>query len=185
MTRRLRALRGATGGFTLVELLLATTILGIIMAALVSTMFVLLQTKRSTLEQLGVSHDAQNATSYFTNDAQGGAAVALGAPADCGSTATSLVRFRGNDYDAGSTSGVVLTTAWVWDPAQRQLLRRTCRGGTAAAVSVMAHDLQSAPSVSSSCDGTAPASASSPVVSLVLVGTDGGRFVLCARRRTA
>lgn len=182
---RPRRHRHGEGGFTLVELLLAISILGILMAALVGVLFTLLTTRSSTLQQLAVSHDAQNAAAYFTNDAQGGVTVALGAPAQCGSTATSLVRFSGNDYDAGSTSDVLLTTSWRWDAGTKRLLRRSCRGGGTPSEAVVATDLQAAPTVASTCAGTGAASATSPVIGLKLVGTDGAQFVLCARRRTA
>ena len=196
-------------GFTLIELVLSIGILGLIMSSIVGSLFVMLQTKKSTLMQLDVSHDAQNASSYLNNDAQGGTTLTLGSAAGCGSTATALMTFTGNDYiptaspnpspslgAAANSSRVLLTTSWVWLPdavppppgrasGQGQLQRISCRTPGAVVTSVVAHDLKAVPAVGSSCDGTAPASTSAPVVSLSLVGTDNLSVVLCAQRRTA
>ncbi|WP_020391196.1 PulJ/GspJ family protein [Kribbella catacumbae] len=59
------------GGFTLVELLVAIVILGIITVPLSGTVMSALRNTGSTQERMDLSHDAQLSSSYFARDVAG------------------------------------------------------------------------------------------------------------------
>jgi len=60
--------RGRDDGFTLVELLMTVTILGIIMGPLIAAILVILNNYTSTEDRLSGSHDVQMADAYFASD---------------------------------------------------------------------------------------------------------------------
>ena len=96
---RLKALRRNDTGFTLVELLVTVLILGIIISAVGTALFVGLRTTNLTTRRLAEAHDAQLITSYFVTDVQSSDSV----------TSTAL--------DARCTAGVtgapVVSLGWV------------------------------------------------------------------------
>src|SRR5947209_20217812 len=107
-------------GFTLVEMLLAITILGVISGSIVGAIFVMTQSTRYTLDRTGAaggtvqdslvsSHDQQLADSYFSSDVQNSASIATSRPAcDAAPTGvawTSIVAFTWPD-----SSGADITT---------------------------------------------------------------------------
>src|SRR5205823_5391884 len=77
------------GGFTLVELLISVTILGILIAAIANAMFVALHATVSANDRLTESNDALVAATYFDDDVQGAQSVSVGTTANCGSAACS------------------------------------------------------------------------------------------------
>ena len=70
MIRRLRANRRTEGGFTLVELLVAITALGIIMIPLAGGAGVIFRTVNDTTNRVASSTDAQILTTYLASDVQ-------------------------------------------------------------------------------------------------------------------
>jgi prepilin-type N-terminal cleavage/methylation domain-containing protein len=78
--RVMRAIRGRAAarvggcagdrGLTLIELLITITILGIIAVPLSAALITYFQHTDDTTSRLGLSHDAQIASSYFTQDVQ-------------------------------------------------------------------------------------------------------------------
>jgi prepilin-type N-terminal cleavage/methylation domain-containing protein len=96
---RLNAVRLNDKGFTLVELLMTVLILGIIISAVGTALFVGLRTTNLTTRRLAEAHDAQLITSYFVTDVESSDSV----------TATAL--------DARCTAGVtgapVVSLGWI------------------------------------------------------------------------
>jgi prepilin-type N-terminal cleavage/methylation domain-containing protein len=72
-------------GFTLIELIVATSILGMVMAAAVAVLIVSVRTTTATQSRLSESHDAQITAAYFVNDVQGAEQVTA-----CGASAASF-----------------------------------------------------------------------------------------------
>ncbi|MGZ4640341.1 MAG: PulJ/GspJ family protein [Actinomycetes bacterium] len=182
-------------GFTLVELIVAVAILGIIGSAIVSSIFVGLQTRARTTSQLAASHDDQNLASYWAQDVDGanpqtpfaaGDAVGVSTSAGtyCGTTVTPVVVFSGKDFDAGSQVAVSTTAVWVYDSAAHTLARTTCRGSATPSTSVLARELTATPTLQADCAGTTAFALTAPVVALKVQESDGLVPVLCGRRRT-
>jgi len=154
-------------GVTLIELLVAVTLLAIIIAPLTNAFIVFLRNTDATNERLAASHDAQIAAAYFAQDVQNvgvrdwtdepydlkdfsveEGVSATGGVNPCGSSGTPNARLRlaWDDPAAvatGAPSKVVVS--YYVDP-QNQLHRLRCQGGGTKDI-VVAHNLASAPVV--------------------------------------
>jgi prepilin-type N-terminal cleavage/methylation domain-containing protein len=94
-------------GFTLIELLITIVILGVIITAIGTAIFVGLRTTNATSRRLAQAHDAELITSYFGPDVQSSdsvTATALDARCTTGVTGTPVVSF-------GWTEGGVVKVA--------------------------------------------------------------------------
>jgi prepilin-type N-terminal cleavage/methylation domain-containing protein len=171
-------LRRDDAGFTLVELMVAIVILGIIAVPLGNVIIGYLRNTDATTARLGESHDAQISAAYFSADvASVGVrsttyssdpskpypftqSIEENAPATsglfpCGSAATpsAVIRFGWDDYtDAAASAPTRMRVAYVADAdaaGQLQLHRLVCAGSAAVVTdTVIAHDLVS---VSAAC----------------------------------
>lgn len=184
MLSRLRAATRSAAGFTLIELLMSITILGIIGAAIASSLFVLLSTQQRTQAQLAVSQDRQLVATYFSDDAVSAQTVTTGSQPVCGSTMPTVVTLGGTDFDPGSTTPVATTVAYTYDSAATTVSRRTCRGASAPTTTVVARNVPTTPTVSGSCTSDASVAAPPPVeLRLTVPQADGAPVVVCAVRR--
>ena len=175
-------------GFTLVEVLLAVTMMGVIMGAVVSSLFFMLQARKSAASQLDTSHDRQQVASYFTADVEGAAgtsAASTGSATVCGTTVSAVLVLRGTDYNAGSINPISTQVAYVWQAASGQLQRIYCRGSSSSTTQAVARYVTAAPTVSGSCTSTTSVTATSPNIALRIPETGGPNVVLCAHRRSA
>jgi prepilin-type N-terminal cleavage/methylation domain-containing protein len=172
-------------GFTLVELLLAIAVTGIILGPLTAAVIVGFSASSEATGRLAESHDAQLATVYFTGDVQ--SAEAVQPPESC-VTGTPLVAFR---WEEGDTSPVVKVASYevATDPVsgEQRLLRHVCTtpGGTRS--TVVAHELSTDPTKAptASCDGGPCGAASDPRdVRLQVTAASGYAFELRGTRRT-
>jgi prepilin-type N-terminal cleavage/methylation domain-containing protein len=167
VTARRRAGRADEAGFTLVEVMLASTISAVITSVIATAVIVSLRNADATSNRLSVSHDAQIAQSWFTTDAQSadGADTDFSGTGTCGSSTPVLVlrwasraAFPPNDYRV-VTYGVNVDGP----TGERQLVRESCQGTTGYAslalteTVVLAHDLLGTP-VPTCTYGSAPVS---------------------------
>jgi len=185
-------------GFTLVELLLAVGILGILLAAITSAMFVALRATASTTVRLAESNDGLFLATYFGDDVQGAKTVTVGTTAKCGTSAgTAVVEFVGQDF-ADDTSYAtrttvvtyVLRTVTVSGTTSRQLRRLLCAAATdsptypltpTAEITVADRLSSTAPAVTCGSAGCAAFSE----VSMTMQEESGGfTYTLTGRRRT-
>lgn len=177
---------------TLIELLIAMIILGIMVSAVVTTIILVVKTTDETNNRLAESHDAQLAASYYVTDVQSADTVKTSFPSGtvlvwdgadpnrCGAPvtgATSVMQFDWSDpagsartafyYLLDATEGTIVT--------ERRLIRLYCEKNdsgvnTLAVDSTIAHFLKSAPVICiSSPDARCitQGTATSPVVHLV------------------
>lgn len=200
-------------GFTLIELMVSVAIMGAIIGALATAMFSLLTTRKQTITTLSASHGAQEASSFFGNDAFGAAAFTTGGSTGCSSpalpaTSTVIVAFSGTDVaptpsprpsptPASPVTVHTTTTAYVWDNpgaanSDLQILRRiACTDGGAGTSTTMTQGVVSTPYLTSSCSvpaapPAAPPSGGASSLALVVPVTDGTTtlpVLLCAQRR--
>jgi prepilin-type N-terminal cleavage/methylation domain-containing protein len=171
-------LRQDERGFTLVELLVAIVIIGIIAVPLGNVIIGYLHNTDATTARLSESHDAQLSAAYFAADVASlgvrsttyssdpsapyplTQSIEENAPATsglfpCGTAATpnAVIRFGWDDYTSAAAATVIQRrVAYVSETdagGQAQLHRLVCDGSaTVAADTVLAHNLVS---VSASC----------------------------------
>ena len=172
---------GDDRGFTLVELLMAM-IIGLVITGVIATaLIVSLKTIDGTNNRLTDSHDAQNAQSYFTTDAQSSDLVdASNTDTTCGG-ASPLLRFRWTSRAADPPNDYEIVSYRLQTLAgETQLVRQTCSGSsdfTGLSVNqtiVLAHAIVGTPTVActysgggsdSTCNGASP---SRPFVTVAL-----------------
>ena len=81
-------------GFTLVEILISTVILGILISAIGGALIVSLKTSKATQQRFAQSHDVQIASAYVANDVQSASSINV-APStgNCSGASVDLVTF--------------------------------------------------------------------------------------------
>ena len=187
-------LKSDEAGFTLVELLVAIAILGIIIPAIGAALISIIHNTNDTNQRLVESHDAQITAAYFANDVQSVAVTGTVTPGSvsydtaCNRTGdTSLIEFKSWQYDTtGSISSynlVVYSTEAVSGslPPVQLLRRRFCQGPNGVAPSlvtdVVAGHLLSGTTPPAVCTPTA-CSGQPAAVAMIVTESSGYTFVV-------
>jgi prepilin-type N-terminal cleavage/methylation domain-containing protein len=141
--------RQGDAGFTLVEMLVAVAVLGIVSGALAAALMLVVKTQSSATDRYRDSHSAQLLTTYLPADVQ---SVAPNNQADttfsagwqCAGAApgSNLLRLAAGD-SAGTTTYISYRYQQVG--AEYQVVRYTCRLGTAPTSIVAAHTIAAPP----------------------------------------
>ena len=136
----LRSRSSADGGFTLVEIVISVSLLGLITGAATTSMITATNGARITSQRAHESTDAQLISAFLVRDAQaaGGSNPATGtidsslgvalAPAFDACTPTNT-RVRFSWIDRAASTAHANTAAYALDTASHQLVRRSCRDG--------------------------------------------------------
>jgi prepilin-type N-terminal cleavage/methylation domain-containing protein len=174
-----RRIRDDERGLTLIELLLAVVLLGIIVVPLASALISFFHNTNATTNRLTESHDEQIAAAYFAQDVQSigvrdwsGAPFALQTsveqnigptaglyPCGAASLPAATLRFAWND-PTGDTSTQVVIVSYVVETVAgaKQLHRVRCDSGSTTPTSdiVLAHELVSVGTPSFTGPSTTP-----------------------------
>ena len=157
---------------TLVELVVASLILGLIIVPLSTSVIVGLGATERANQRTTNSADQQVLASYFVNDVQSAETVSVPpAVPGCGVTDPMVVQFHWTD-PAGPIDKTVLYTAPTTGASAGELVRVSCDspGGTRAVTTI--HALQSVPTPK--CDGaTCTAATPTPQVVAMQVSARG------------
>jgi prepilin-type N-terminal cleavage/methylation domain-containing protein len=108
-------------GVTLIELLVTLSIMGIIMVALTSALFVGFHSTRDTNTNLDQSNAEQFVSLYLTRDVQGADAVTYPATSSCGNQPVALQATARSDPLLGASD-----TTITYRLSGRDLVRRVC-----------------------------------------------------------
>ena len=176
-------------GVTLVEVMVAIVVIGIIVVPLGNALLTYLRHTDHVNQRLSASHDAQIAAAYFAQDVQSVGtrdwsahpfplvqsveqdAPATGGLFPCGPAGTpnAVVRFAWDDPTNATGAPSVVRVAYVVSSSgdERQLRRLTCRGSTTpTSTLVLAHnldqDLPGNAAVSVSCSSACTAAPAVP-----------------------
>lgn len=193
--KRPRAPWKAAEGFTLIELVVAVSILGIVMAAACAAMLAAVKTNEEAGQRLDASNDLQYAATWFAEDIASANTVTPHAAAVCGAAAAALLNLTSTDVDT-TTAGVpatpppspepttrtvsyVLVTQSTSDGPRQVLERRACGTSGTPKVDRIAKRLST--TVAPVIDVAA-----APRYSLTLTsGDDGSSFTLYGIRRSS
>jgi type II secretory pathway pseudopilin PulG len=124
-------------GFSLIELIIAIGLLGVVFSVLALVVVTAMTTNRDTRERLDETRDEQLVAAYFASDVAGATAVVAGGTSQCGS-GPALVEVRGESFAPGTPptasdtrATYVFTTATVDGVATGTLTRRFCESTSA------------------------------------------------------
>lgn len=163
-------MRRGDEGFTLVELLVAIVLLGIVAGAITSALIVGLRTTDGTNERLTESHNAQMASTFFAHDVASAGHVSLTDTA-CSGGATVVVRFAWSEYTTAAGTAVPKVASYVveQDAAGKRLVRRLCEGAGETLVGSVAvvHFPLSVANPVVTCDAATPGTCPSPTPATV------------------
>lgn len=187
---------GGDNGFTLVELIIAILIIGVITVPLGSVVIGYLHSTGSTTARLLESHDVQIASAYWAQDVDSIGTRSTTSPYPLTQSVETGVTYGSSLYPCG-TAGTTPAVTLAWDDftgpgastldrvaylvqtvsGQTQLHRLRCNGSAAVVSDVtVAHDLSPStpPTVacSTSCTGVPPLPAVPQTVTLTLTLTD-------------
>jgi prepilin-type N-terminal cleavage/methylation domain-containing protein len=147
-----RTLRG-DDGFTLVELVVAIGILGIIIAPLSMAFITSLRVIGRADQRLNDSRSALITSAYFANDIASSNVITLNDTAACGS-GTAVVSFVWSSASSPAGSPVNNKVSYVIDASDstnHKLVRRYCAGGGTAKTSTAAISLADSNPVTVTC----------------------------------
>jgi len=175
-------------GLTLVELLAAVAITGVIIPALTGALFIGWKTTDDTIARLSDNRNRSITPSLWTRDAQSATTVDKNAAVTTCLSAgdTLLARFTWTETPL-TGSAVTRVATWVWTGSTTQLVeRRYCDTGASITGSVAsAHDVANAPVATCRTSGGAVVASCGPTTVVVdLSVTDpSGTYLSTGRRR--
>lgn len=187
------------------EVLIATTIMGLVLSSLTGVVLITLKTTTGADTRLTESTDLLRATRYFTGDVQGAKTVTAATTPKCGTDLKAVIEFIGQDVADGVTPAPTppvtpIVTTTVVSYVQRtvvgptgstlELHRLTCKASTATPtyplVPVTAFAVVRRLSTTAPVVTCLPACSTFTQVSLVVREKSGGLvYTLTGRRRTA
>jgi prepilin-type N-terminal cleavage/methylation domain-containing protein len=119
--------RRAEGGFTMVELVMAVAILGILSTTIGVVGIVMFRTMGETQDRLEETRGPRFASVYWIPDVASAETVNPSGVV-CGSGGTTLVTLRWDDFQTGDTRVTYATTTTA--TGKTQLVRRLCASGS-------------------------------------------------------
>jgi prepilin-type N-terminal cleavage/methylation domain-containing protein len=155
-------------GFTLVELLVAVVLIGVIMVPLSEVVISYLRNTDTTTARQVESHDQQIAAAYWQQDVSSVGVRApydaatqtfplqqsVNAPFPCTGVGTQVVVLSWNRYDS-SGSPTAISVRYAVNGTRTQLLRLHCTGSTPDSTEVIARSLDPSIAPAVTCDDAA------------------------------
>jgi prepilin-type N-terminal cleavage/methylation domain-containing protein len=184
---RLRTVLGSDDAFTLVELLIAILVVGIILPAIGATFYIAMKTTDDTNRRLLDSHDIESAGAFVNSDVQNATTISTTDTTSCVAAAypasQAALYLTWTDR---STEGVAIPHQVNYYVSGSSLVRSACLAGVSTgALAIIAElDLTSPPAVV--CHGPSDCASVTAPQSVALRGTtvSGQMFSLIGTRRT-
>jgi prepilin-type N-terminal cleavage/methylation domain-containing protein len=174
-TRRFSVRRPAMHGFTLVELIIAVTVLGMIIGPLTASATFFMAHGEDASQRFADDTSIRSVLSLFTTDAQSAESVTVPDASPCGAATPAIATLTWTD------GGTVFRASWSTQTSggTTTLVRRRCTGTTLVSTLLVA-DVQAAPTVS-----CAPSCANASTITMIGTGASGAGFSVVTRRRSS
>ena len=192
MTLRMRSPRRwhSDAGLTLVELLAAVAVTGVVIPALTGALIIGWRTTDDTIARLSDNRNRAITPSLWTRDAQSATTVDKSAATlTCLSAGDTLLARFGWTETPLTGPAVTRVAAWVWTGSTTKLVeRRYCAtGGAITSSAATAHDIAAVPvATCRTAGGAVVASCGTTTVVVNLSVTDpSGTYLVTGRRRAA
>jgi len=162
-------------GFTLIELVVSVTVLGLIIGPLTAAATFFLSHGQSASQSFSDDTSIRSVLSVFTTDAQSAETVTAPDAAPCGSASSALATLTWTD------DGTIFKASWstVTSGSTTTLVRRRCTG-TSLVSTMLVADVQATPAVS-----CAPTCANPATITLTGTAANGAGFSIVTKRRPA
>jgi prepilin-type N-terminal cleavage/methylation domain-containing protein len=160
-------------GFTLVELVVAVTILGLILVPLSAAATFFITHGTDTTGVFADDTSIRSVISLFTTDAESAETVQAPDPAPCGGSGSALATMTWTD------DGTVFRASWTTQTSGSTitLVRQRCTGSSLVSTLLVA-DVKAPPTVSCS-----PTCANASTITMVGTAANGAGFTASAKRR--
>jgi prepilin-type N-terminal cleavage/methylation domain-containing protein len=165
----------STHGFTLIELVIAVTILGLILVPLTAASTFFITHGQDATGRFADDTSIRSVISLFTTDTQSAETVTAPDPAPCGPSNTALVTMTWTD------NGTIYRASWSTQTSgtSTTLVRQRCTG-TSLVSTLLVADVQSPPTVTCT-----PNCANASTVTMTGTAENGAGFTVSATRRPA
>lgn len=165
-------------GFTLPELLVAVTVLGIIIVPLTASIIVGMRTTGSAQQRLIEARGEQLTAAYFPSDVASSDTIVRGDSAPCGGTGPAVVA----SFDWADDHSATNEISYVVPAGSTDMYRKSCQGGIVQSTNLLASGVSGTPTVSCSPNADCT-SASSATITVNL--QSGGQYTVTGTRRSS
>jgi prepilin-type N-terminal cleavage/methylation domain-containing protein len=130
-------MRSDDRGFTLAELLMVVSILGIISVSVIGAIMIGFKTYMQANEILNASNDVQNLSMFVTRDAQDATAYSTSTTPLCG-TGTQTLGMSWSEVTSATGAAVTKSVSYVFDVTTGTITRYACSAGGVTSTNVVA-----------------------------------------------
>ena len=162
------------GGFTLVELVVAVTVMGLIVGPLTAAAQFFISHGQTATGQFADDTSVRSVISLFDTDAQSAETVTAPDPSPCGSGSSALVTMMWTD-----DGGTIFRASWSTQTSGTtiSLVRQRCTGTTLVSTILVA-DVTAAPTVVCT-----PSCANASTITMTGTAANGAGFSVSSKRR--
>jgi prepilin-type N-terminal cleavage/methylation domain-containing protein len=164
-------------GFTLAELMVAISILGMIAVPLTASIILGLRTTSDSQQRYKEARGAQLTSAYFPFDVASATNITLADASPCGGAGPAAVASFTWADDLSPTNEV----SYVVPTGSTDMIRKFCRGGSVVSTNLLASGISGAPTVTCApaCD------ASFDTATITVNGASGWQYTVNGTRRSA
>lgn len=166
-------------GFTLAELLVAVSILGVIMVPLCGSIIVGLRTTSDSQQRLMEARGAQLTANYFPFDVASATKIVPRDPTPCGGTGPAVVA----SFEWADDRSLTNEVTYAVPAGTTDMVRMFCQGGSLVSKNLLASGLSGTPTIA--CAPTAACDATFKSATITVKGTSGWQYTVTGTRRSA
>jgi prepilin-type N-terminal cleavage/methylation domain-containing protein len=174
----MRAVHGERG-FTLVELLVAISVLGVIMGPLCASLIIGLRTTSDSQQRLVEARGAELTSHYFPFDVASATNIIPADPTPCGGAGPTVVA----SFDWADDRSLTNEVTYVVPAGATDMVRMFCQGGSLVSKNLLASGLNGPPTIA--CAPTAACDATFQSATITVKSVSGWQYTVTGSRRAA